>query len=86
MSVREELRFGFTSAWKQVGQHLVCNYTYLLYVCLYTCILLQLILWGCVLKGLATQIRGAVGDCLPKSCFFQLNPVVRQGMLQEMPI
>lgn len=32
------------------------------------------------------EIHGAVGDSLPKSCFFQLNLVLRQGMLQEMPV
>lgn len=32
------------------------------------------------------EIRGAVGNRFPKTCSLQLNPVLRSGILQEMPV
>lgn len=77
MSVHEELRFGFTFVQKQVGQHLVCNYTYSLSLSVYVHIHVAAIdaLRMRFERSGQAEIRGAVGDRLPKPCFFQLNPV-----------
>lgn len=84
---RNSMEKSGNSSWHREGLQLWVLPTRLGTRCVCTHIFLQWILEGKPSgRSGHAEIRGAVGNRFPKTCSLQLNPVLRSGILQEMPV